>query len=103
MEYDLESIDYILQTTRSVRKRLDLARSVDKEVILRCLEIALQAPTGSNAQGWKFLVVTDKEKIRKIGEYYKKSFFAYASSGSPPKKVDPNQQKRVSDSTKESC
>lgn len=95
MDYDLASIDYILQTTRSVRKRLDLSRPVDEKVVTECLEIALQAPTGSNAQGWKFLVVTDKEKIGKIGEYYKKSFMAYASSGSPPKKVDPDQQKRV--------
>ena len=98
MDYDLESIDYILQTTRSVRKRLDLESPVDEKVVTECLKIALQAPTGSNAQGWKFLVVTDKEKIAKIGEFYKKSFSAYYASGSPPKKVDPAQQKRVTDS-----
>ncbi len=98
MEYDLDSVDYILQTTRSVRKRLDLTRPVDENIIKECLEIALQAPTGSNAQGWKWLIVTDKEKITKIGEYYKKSFSAYYASGSPPKKVDPAQQKRVTDS-----
>jgi nitroreductase len=45
------SIDSILNTTRSVRKRLDLARPVEPEVIRECLELALQAPTASNSQG----------------------------------------------------
>ena len=99
MDYDLDSVDYILQTTRSVRKRLDFSKPVDKEVVVKCLEIAMQAPTGSNAQGWKWLIVTDKDKISKIGEYYKKSFMAYSTSGSPPKKVDPFQQKRVLNSS----
>ena len=48
---DLATIDHLLTTTRSVRQRLDLDRPVEPEVIERCLEIALQAPTGSNLQG----------------------------------------------------
>ena len=44
--------DEVLTTTRSVRKRLDLERPVEREVIEECLDIALQAPTGSNTQGW---------------------------------------------------
>jgi nitroreductase len=83
MKYDLASVDYILETTRSVRKRLDLTRPVDREVVMRCLEIALQAPTGSNAQGWKWLIVTDPAKKSQIGEYYKKAFSAYVKSGRP--------------------
>lgn len=84
MEYDLASVDYILQTTRSVRKRLDLSRPVDMDTVLECLEIAQQAPTGGNAQGWKFLIVTDKEKIAKVGAYYKQSFEAYSKRGGTP-------------------
>lgn len=99
MEYDLDSVDYILQTTRSVRKRLDFSRPVDEQVVVKCLEVAMQAPTGSNAQGWKWLIVTDKDKIAKIGNYYNKSFTAYSTSGRPPKKVDLNQQKRVINSS----
>jgi nitroreductase len=98
MNYDLASIDYILQTTRSVRKRLDLSKPVNVDVVMKCLEIALQAPTGSNAQGWKWLIVTDKDKISKVGNYYKQSYKVYSSSGSPPRRVDPNQQKKVADS-----
>ena len=79
MEYDLASVDYILETTRSVRKRLDLTRPVDRDDVMRCLEIALQAPTGSNQQGWKWLIVTDDEKKAQIADYYKQSWYAYAS------------------------
>ena len=93
MEYDLKSVDYILETTRSVRKRLDLTRDLDRDVVKRCIEIALQAPTGSNQQGWKWLVVTDAEKKARIGEYYKESWYAYA--GSAPRSspgADPSTQ-----------
>lgn len=78
MNFDLASVDYILETTRSVRKRLDLARPVPRDIIERCLEIAIQAPTGSNSQGWKWLVLTDPDKKAKIGELYRESWYAYA-------------------------
>ncbi len=78
MNFDLASVDYILETTRSVRKRLDLTRPVDRETVERCLEIAIQAPTGSNQQGWKWLIVTDADVKAQIGEYYKRSWYDYA-------------------------
>lgn len=78
MNFDLASVDYILETTRSVRKRLDLTRPVERATVERCLDIAIQAPTGSNRQGWKWLIVTDAEKKARIGEYYKQSWYAYA-------------------------
>jgi nitroreductase len=46
-------------------------------VITECLEIALQAPSGSNRQGWHFLVVTDAEKRKLIGDYYRQAFKHY--------------------------
>ena len=76
----IENEDKLLTTTRSVRKRLDLNRPVAREVIEECLEIAIQAPTGGNSQGWHFVVVTDAEKKAKIGELYRKSFYIYAQS-----------------------
>ena len=57
----------MLTTTRAVRKRLELDRRVDPADIRECLEIALQAPTGSNRQIWHFVVVTDDDD-RKLGE-----------------------------------
>jgi nitroreductase len=47
------SVDDVLTTTRSVRKRLDLEKPVPREVLMECLDLALQAPTGSNTQGWQ--------------------------------------------------
>ena len=59
MKFDLAMTDELLATTRAVRKRLDLDRKVPREVIMECLELAVQAPTGSNSQGWRWLVVDD--------------------------------------------
>ena len=69
--------DELLTTTRSVRKRLDLDRPVPIELVRECLEVALQAPTGSNSQGWHWVVVTDPERRRTIGEHYKRSYDRY--------------------------
>jgi len=74
---DITAADHLLTTTRSVRKRLDFTRPVPPETIERCIEIALQAPTGSNSQGWHFLVVTDPELRRFIADKYRTAFQAY--------------------------
>ncbi len=77
---DLAAADHLLTTTRSVRKRLDFSKAVDPAVIARCIEIAMQAPTGSNAQGWHFMVVTDAGKRKAIADLYKKGFELYANN-----------------------
>lgn len=74
---DLNTIDHLLTTTRSVRKRLDMDKPIEPEVIEKCIEIATQAPTGSNRQGWHFVVITEPDKRAKIAELYRTSFFAY--------------------------
>ncbi len=65
------SVDEVLTTTRSVRKRLDLEKPVPREVLMECLELALQAPTGSNAQGWQWVFVDDPEKKKAIADIYR--------------------------------
>jgi len=99
------SIDELLTTTRTVRKRLDLARPVPLELVRECLEIALQAPTGSNRQGWEWIVVTDAGKRRALGELYGRSVRQYheanAKAGNPYA-GDPERtavQERISDSS----
>jgi nitroreductase len=77
---DLQSLDHILKTTRSVRKRLDFSRPIERSVIEECLEIAIQAPTGSNRQGWSFVVITDAAKRKAIAEMYRGLFEAYANT-----------------------
>ncbi len=83
---DLTTVDHLLTTTRSVRKRLDFTRPVDASVITKCIELALQAPTGGNAQGWSFLVVTNAAKRKAVADLYKKAFKLYSS--------DPNMRAR---------
>ena len=70
----LETIDHILTTTRSVRKRLDLERLVEPEVIERCIDIALQAPTGSNISQNFFVVVTESDRREQLANIYRKAF-----------------------------
>ena len=76
-DIDAAATDRLLTTTRSVRKRLDLDRPVEPEVITECLEIALQAPTGSNLQGWRWVVVTDEDKRAALAELYRKAMDPY--------------------------
>ena len=71
MNFDLAMTDDLLATTRAVRKRLDLDRPVPREVINECLELAVQAPTGSNRQTWRWLVIDDAGKRAALGEIYR--------------------------------
>ena len=67
---DTTVTDHLLATTRAVRKRLDLERPVEPDIILECLRLAVQSPTGSNSQNWHWLVVTDAEKRAQLKEFY---------------------------------
>ena len=71
------SVDEVLATTRAVRKRLDFERPVEESVLRECLELAVQAPTGSNAQGWQWVVVTDAGKKKALGDLYFKAWEVY--------------------------
>ena len=68
---DIAAVDELLSTTRAVRRRLDLARPVEREVILDCLNLAMQAPTASNEQNWRWMVITDADKRAAIAEVYR--------------------------------
>jgi nitroreductase len=72
--------DELLTTTRSVRKRLDLTRPVPLDLIRECLEVALQAPTGGNQQGWHWVVITDPELRKGVAGYYRRSYEAYRAA-----------------------
>jgi len=64
------TVDQVLTTTRSVRKRLDVSRPVSRAEIEECLEIALQAPNGSNRNDWHWVLVDDPKLIAKIAGIY---------------------------------
>ncbi len=91
--------DEMLATTRAVRKRLDLERPVERAVLEECLQLAQQAPTGSNRQGWGFIVVTDPAKRLALADLYRKSWEPYSRSRTPAtEQSDQATQARVADS-----
>jgi nitroreductase len=65
--------DELLSTTRAVRKRLDLTRPVERQLLEECLDLAFQAPTGGNAQGWHFVLVTDADTKASLADLYRRS------------------------------
>lgn len=97
MDFDLAQTDALLSTTRAVRKRLDLDRDVPDDVLLECLQLAVQAPTGSNQQGWRWLVVRDAAKKEALAEMYREAGGEYLASAAAAAD-DGTQQGRVIDS-----
>jgi len=69
--------DELLATTRSVRRRLDFQRPVPRSLIERCLELALQAPNGSNLNAWRFIVVDDPECVKQAAGIYNRGLDAF--------------------------
>lgn len=66
------SAEELLTTTRAVRHRLGLDRPVDPALLRRCVEIALQAPSGRNEQGWNFVIVTEPERRAALAELWRR-------------------------------
>jgi len=87
--FDLDQTDRLLATTRSVRRRLDLERPVPRDVVLDCLRLAVQAPSASNAQGWRWVVVDDPDTRRALGDIYKRMADRYLNHYRQP---DPSPQ-----------
>jgi nitroreductase len=80
--------DELLSTTRAVRRRLDLARPVDRALIEDCVRLALQAPTSTNRQHFHFVVVTDAGQRRGLADLYRRAWLAY--SDTPPEQPNPS-------------
>ena len=95
--FDLEETDRLLSTTRAVRRRLDLDRTVERELILDCIRLSQQAPTASNTQKWRWMVVMDADKRKALGEIYGrgKQFITQAREQLD---ADDSQTQRVYDS-----
>ena len=76
--------DDVLSTTRAVRKRLDFDRPVPRTLVEECVDLAFQAPTGSNRQGWSFVIVDDPAKKQAIADLYGKVFDPHITAKQPP-------------------
>lgn len=77
------SVDEVLTTTRAVRKRLDVTRPVPRELLEECLELALQAPNGSNRNSWRWIIVDDPQMIARLAEEYKAAMGLLGSGAMP--------------------
>ena len=75
MSFDLDQVDRLLSTTRAVRKRLDLDRPVEPEVITECLRLATYTPSAANTQLWRWLVVTDADERQQVADVYRGLFY----------------------------
>ena len=93
MDFDTSMTDELLATTRAVRKRLDLTKPVPRDLINECLELAVQAPTGSNSQTWRWLVVEDAEQRKALADIYRKGAEGYLSDAAD--NASDGQTKRV--------
>jgi nitroreductase len=85
--------DELLATTRSVRRRLDLTRPVEREVLEDCLRLAQQAPTASYAQNWHFVVVTDPGRRAALGELWRSVAGPYLERRAAATAADPTVER----------
>ncbi|MEM9203869.1 MAG: nitroreductase family protein [Actinomycetota bacterium] len=97
MDFDLAHTDALLSTTRAVRKRLDLERDVPTDIVLECLQLAIQAPTGSNRQGWRWMVVRDPAKKAGLADIYRRAGGDYLAAAAETTPTE-TQSGRVMDS-----
>ena len=73
-------VDEVLTTTRSVRKRLDFTRPVERQVLEECLAAAQQAPSGGNLQTWGFVVITDRDRRVALADLYRQGYHTFLST-----------------------
>src|SRR5881275_2429579 len=72
-------LEEAMLTQRAIRRLLP--DPVDDDIVLRCIELALKAPTGSNGQNWEFVVVKDRARKERLAERYKQAWSLYGRAG----------------------
>lgn len=98
MKLDTVTTDHLLSTTRAVRKRLDLERPVEREVLVECLNLAMQAPTGSNRQHWRWVVVTEPATRAALADLYRRGAGGYLETALEQARAAGDPNARVFDS-----
>ena len=94
--FDTHVTDELLSTTRAVRRRLDFDRPVDPAVLLECIGLAQQAPTATNEQNWRWVVVTDDDKKARLADIYRGGCLTYLERNAV--EAEEGQTKRVYES-----
>ena len=71
MQIDVDQVDEVLSTARSVRKNLDFERPVDRQLLLDCIDVAVQAPTGLGGENWRFVVIDEPSPKAAVAKLYR--------------------------------
>src|SRR5437763_14830238 len=79
MDIDSRHVDEVLATTRAVRRRLDLERPVDNQLLLDCIDLAEQAPTGGNLGSRRWIIVREQRVKDQLGELYRDTALPFIS------------------------
>jgi nitroreductase len=80
MDIDPRHVDETLATTRAVRRRLDFERPVDNELLLDCIDLAEQAPTGGNLGSRRWIIIRDQTVKDQLGDLYRDAALGFMSS-----------------------
>ena len=99
-EHVVLTIDELLTTTRTVRKRLDLDRPVERSVVEECLRIAFQAPNGSNQQDYGWVVVDDPAVRVRMAELYRAGMADHSVRDKTGEAIVPQSNPRISESVR---
>ena len=65
------------------------ADPIPDDLIRRLIERATKAPSGSNRQSWRFVVIRDRDLKRRIGEYYRRTWDDWSRGPGTSGDVDP--------------
>src|SRR5215216_1862257 len=84
-------LEEAMRTQRAVRRLLP--DPIDDDMVLRCIELALKAPTGSNGQNWEFVVVKDPATKERLGARYRQAWSVYGGVGKRMARGDESTQK----------
>lgn len=92
------TVDEVLSTTRSVRKRLDFDRPVPRDILLECLDLAVQAPTAGGSQNWHWLFIEETATKRALADIYRNNLGHHDIATAGPTDVDPDRARRLASS-----
>src|SRR6476659_1306661 len=95
MSFAVAQIDEVLATTRAVRRRLDLDRPVDNQLLLDCIDLAEQAPSGGNLGSRRWVVVRDQAVKDQLGDLYRKTVLPFMSVAAEQLRSTGHTQERV--------
>ena len=72
-------LEEAMRTQRAIRRLKP--DPVDDVLVLHLIELALKAPTGSNAQNWEFVVVKDRAVKARLGALNRRAWNLYGAIG----------------------